>query len=46
MVLYRQVYEYNLEDLRKRKADPEFKAEESAYLDAYHPGKRKTKANF
>jgi hypothetical protein len=36
-------YEYNLEYMRKRRADPDFKAKEKAYLDAYHTGQERPK---
>ena len=36
-------YEYNLEYMRKRRADPEFKAKEIAYLNAYHTGQERPK---
>jgi len=35
--------EYNLEYMRKRRADPEFKAKEKAYLDAYATGQERPK---
>ncbi len=36
-------YEYNLEYMRKRRSDPEFKAKEKTYLDAYHTGQERPK---
>ena len=34
---------YNLEYMRKRRADPDFKSKEKAYLDAYHTGQERPK---
>ena len=36
-------HEYNLEYMRKRRSEPEFKAKEKAYLDAYHTGQERPK---
>ena len=41
-----QVYEYNLEDLRKRKADPELKLKKVLISMHTTQEKRKTKANL
>ena len=36
-------YEYNLEYMRKCRADAAFKAKEKTYLDAYHTGQERLK---
>ena len=39
-------HEYNLEYMRKKRADPAFRAKELAYLDAHGTGKERPKSIY